>query len=130
MKGKKLKYLVRSAFSDMVVVVLVMLGLWRNVLFTPVFAYVTCTTLTATMDALKAEIATKRKALHDDPLLAGRTTKYMRRGEIERLREEQEQKERAEKQESLHVSGATGTSVENPISGRVSNFFFGYCTWS
>ena len=49
------------------------------------------------MDALKAEIATKRKALQDDPLLAGRPTKYMRRGEIERLREEQEQKERAEK---------------------------------
>ena len=72
------------------------------------------------MDALKAEIATKRKALQDDPLLAGRPTKYMRRGEIERLREEQEQKERAEKLKALEASrSATGTPVEKAKSGRV-----------
>ncbi|PPQ73180.1 hypothetical protein CVT26_014779 [Gymnopilus dilepis] len=73
------------------------------------------------MDALKAEIATKRKALQDDPLLAGRPTKYMRRGEIERLREEQEQKERAEKLKALEASrSATGTPVEKAKSGRAS----------
>ncbi|KIJ51208.1 hypothetical protein M422DRAFT_26637 [Sphaerobolus stellatus SS14] len=49
------------------------------------------------MDALKSDIAQKRKALQDDPLLATRPTKYMRRGEIEKLRLEQEQKEKEEK---------------------------------
>ena len=43
------------------------------------------------MDSLKAEIASKRKALQDEPLLAHRPTKYMRRGDIERLRQEYEQ---------------------------------------
>ena len=42
------------------------------------------------MDALKAEIALKRKTLHGLP--AERPTKYMRRGDIERLKEEQERK--------------------------------------
>lgn len=46
------------------------------------------------MDALKAEIASKRKALQDDS--SERPTKYMRRGELERLKEEQERKEREE----------------------------------
>ena len=47
------------------------------------------------MDALKAEIAVKRKALAGD---AERPSKYMRRGAVERLREEQERKEREEKE--------------------------------
>lgn len=46
------------------------------------------------MDALKAEIALKRKAIQDDPLLASRPNKYMRKGAIEKLREEQELKEK------------------------------------
>ncbi|EMD33295.1 hypothetical protein CERSUDRAFT_57173 [Gelatoporia subvermispora B] len=51
------------------------------------------------MDALKAEIALKRKAIQEDPVLNGaRPTKYMRRGELERLKEEQERKEREEKE--------------------------------
>jgi len=41
------------------------------------------------MDALKAEIASKRKALHDVP---SRQNKYIRRGDLERLKEEQESK--------------------------------------
>lgn len=44
------------------------------------------------MDALKAEIASKRKIVEESSL--ARPTKYMRRGELERLREEQEQKTR------------------------------------
>ncbi|TFK40070.1 Prp18 domain-containing protein [Crucibulum laeve] len=52
------------------------------------------------MDALKAEIASKRKALEEDPVLSARPTKYMRRGDIERLKEEQEQKAREEKKKS------------------------------
>ncbi|KAH9848410.1 pre-mRNA splicing factor [Lenzites betulinus] len=47
------------------------------------------------MDALKAEIAVKRKALEPE---GARPTKYMRRGELERLREEQENKEKEEKE--------------------------------
>lgn len=43
------------------------------------------------MDALKAEVAAKRKAIQDDPSVASRPTKYMRRGDIERLKQEQEE---------------------------------------
>jgi pre-mRNA-splicing factor 18 len=43
------------------------------------------------MDALKAEIAAKRKNL-EDPGVAARPTKYMRRGDLERLKEEEERK--------------------------------------
>jgi pre-mRNA-splicing factor 18 len=42
------------------------------------------------MDALKAEIASKRKAIQNDPVESSRPTKYMRRGDIERLKQEQE----------------------------------------
>lgn len=45
------------------------------------------------MDALKAEIATKRKVRQDD---AQGPSKYMRRGDLERLKAEREQKEREE----------------------------------
>ena len=41
------------------------------------------------MDALKAEIAAKRKALQNDQSANDRPAKYMRRGDIERLKEEQ-----------------------------------------
>ncbi|KAF8515375.1 Prp18 domain-containing protein [Hysterangium stoloniferum] len=50
------------------------------------------------MDFLKAEIANKRKALENDPLLATRPTKYMRKGDIEKIRLEQERKEKEEKE--------------------------------
>lgn len=45
------------------------------------------------MDALKAEIASKRKALDNGPQ---RSNKYMRRGDIERMKEEEERKAREE----------------------------------
>lgn len=45
------------------------------------------------MEALKAEIASKRKALENVP---PRPTKYMRRGDIERMKEEEERKAREE----------------------------------
>ncbi|KZT29927.1 Prp18-domain-containing protein [Neolentinus lepideus HHB14362 ss-1] len=48
------------------------------------------------MEALKAEIASKRKAL-EDPVLVSRPNKYVRRGELERLREEKEMEEREER---------------------------------
>lgn len=45
------------------------------------------------MEALKAEIASKRKARDNGP---PRPNKYMRRGDIERMKEEEEQKAREE----------------------------------
>jgi len=51
-------------------------------------------TCSGTMDGLLAEVASKRKALESD---AQRPAKYMRRGELERLREEEEQKRKLEK---------------------------------
>ena len=45
------------------------------------------------MDALKAEIASKRKTLDNGQQ---RPNKYMRRGDIERMKEEEEQKAREE----------------------------------
>ena len=50
------------------------------------------------MDALKAEIANKRKAL-EIPAVDGRPTKYIRRGDLERLKEEQERKAREAEEE-------------------------------
>lgn len=44
------------------------------------------------------EIANKRKALQEDPLLASRPMKYMRQGDIKRLKEERERKEKEEKE--------------------------------
>jgi pre-mRNA-splicing factor 18 len=44
------------------------------------------------MDALKAEIVAKRKVIEEDTLHGTRPTKYMRRSDIEKLREEREQK--------------------------------------
>ncbi|KAI0749901.1 Prp18 domain-containing protein [Daedaleopsis nitida] len=57
------------------------------------------------MDALKAEIAVKRKALDIIPAATDgpRPTKYMRRGDLERLKEEQERKEKEEKEEQRRL---------------------------
>lgn len=51
------------------------------------------------MDALKAEVASKRKTIQDDSMTSSRPNKYMRRGDIERLKEEQELKVRQEKEQ-------------------------------
>jgi len=47
------------------------------------------------MDALKAEIMNKRKTWDEG---GERPTKYMRRGDVERMKEEQERKAKAEKE--------------------------------
>ena len=47
------------------------------------------------LDALKSEIATKRKANGEGP----RTSKYLRRGEVEKLKQEQERMEHEEKEQ-------------------------------
>jgi len=46
------------------------------------------------MDSLKALVAEKRKAISDD---STRPAKYMRRGDLERIKEEAEAKAREEK---------------------------------
>ncbi|KAI5121232.1 hypothetical protein M0805_007239 [Coniferiporia weirii] len=51
------------------------------------------------LDALRAEIAVKRKGASDD---IPRPTKYMRRGELEKMKEERERKERNEKEKQKH----------------------------
>ncbi|KIJ57637.1 hypothetical protein HYDPIDRAFT_34919, partial [Hydnomerulius pinastri MD-312] len=48
------------------------------------------------MDALKAEIALKRKTVEAD--VSSRPTKYLRRGDIERMKQEEEQKAKEEKE--------------------------------
>ncbi|KAG6816204.1 hypothetical protein H0H87_007753 [Tephrocybe sp. NHM501043] len=57
------------------------------------------------MDALRAEINSKRKAIQDDPAIA-RPTKYMRRGDIERLKEEAKALEQKEKEEAKQCEEA------------------------
>lgn len=51
------------------------------------------------MDALKAEIALKRKTLDVAAPDGPRPNKYMRRGDLERLKEEQDRREKLEKEE-------------------------------
>lgn len=69
------------------------------------------------MDALKAEIASKRKIVEESSL--ARPTKYMRRGELERLREEQEQNARDGKK----VEEAARQIASSKESTAVSRFF-------
>ncbi|TFK70297.1 Prp18-domain-containing protein [Pluteus cervinus] len=56
------------------------------------------------MDTLKAEIAAKRKVLQDDTTTNPRPSKYMRRGDIERLKEEQEAKRREEERQAKEAA--------------------------
>ncbi|KAJ2920620.1 hypothetical protein H1R20_g16476, partial [Candolleomyces eurysporus] len=57
------------------------------------------------MDFLKAEIAAKRKVLDEDTTtISGRPNKYMRRGDLERLKEEQERKAQEEKRKQEEES--------------------------
>jgi pre-mRNA-splicing factor 18 len=63
------------------------------------------------MDAIKAEIASKRKVLQDDPVASSRPTKYMRRGDIERLKEEQELKAREERERKENEQNKATVSI-------------------
>lgn len=65
-------------------------GFWRNQKETLVcLCHQTSPCSRSVMDALKAEIATKRKAIQDDTV---RPKKYMKKGELDRIREEEERK--------------------------------------
>ena len=67
------------------------------------------------MEALKAEIASKRKAIEDDPILFDRPSKYVRRGDLEKLREERELKS-CEAQTSLEDPSSKPTRVSTRSS--------------
>lgn len=70
------------------------------------------------MEALKAEIALKRKSVNND---TSRPAKYMRRGDVEKMKEEQERKEREEK-ETKEREEATRKELEREAAkAKVSN---------
>lgn len=56
-----------------------------------------CILMVATMEALKAQIVSKRKNLEESSELTARPSKYMRKGDIEKLRLQQE-REKADKE--------------------------------
>ncbi len=58
------------------------------------------------MDALKAEIASKRKALDN----GARPNKYMKKGDVERLKEEGERNAR---EEAANKAGAEQVALSN-----------------
>lgn len=75
------------------------------------------------MNALKAEIALKRKTVEAD--LTSRPTKYMRRGDIERLKQEEEQKAKQERQRAVqdetHIKDQDIDSENGKADANVSN---------
>jgi pre-mRNA-splicing factor 18 len=73
------------------------------------------------MDALRAEIANKRKAIPDSD---GRPNKYMRKGELQRLKEEREQREREEKAAAAEAAKQAELKVPTPIASKVSLHLF------
>ncbi|KAI9451064.1 Prp18 domain-containing protein [Lactarius psammicola] len=67
------------------------------------------------MDALKAEIASKRKARDNGP---PRPNKYMRRGDIERMKEEEERKAREEATKKAEAEAEQAALSKNNESSR------------
>lgn len=74
------------------------------------------------MDFLKSEIANKRKALDDD---VPRPNKYMRRGDVERLREEQErQLQRDQEKAKAELDAKTTLTAEHVRAKHGSTLLF------
>ena len=74
------------------------------------------------MDGLLAEISLKRKELHDEP---SGPTKYMRRADMERVKEEEE--ERRKKEEAIAFkaeSKATKMRKEVRTEPELTNYSF------
>lgn len=67
-----------------------------------------------TMDALKAEVSAKRKALQEDSIAALRPSKYMRRGDIERLKEEAEARQNKESEEAAKREAEVKATARKP----------------
>ncbi|KIO34245.1 hypothetical protein M407DRAFT_218351, partial [Tulasnella calospora MUT 4182] len=58
---------------------------------------------------MEAELATKRKAIEQD---ANRPSKYMRRGELEKMKEEQERQRRIEEEKAKQDAEAKAKSKQ------------------
>jgi hypothetical protein len=72
------------------------------------------TTIAFLMDVLKAQIASKRKALQDE---ASRPSKYMRRGDIERLKTHSGQDEN-----NSGLSNLSKGDAESPVAVWIPSF--------
>ncbi|KDQ15819.1 hypothetical protein BOTBODRAFT_54317 [Botryobasidium botryosum FD-172 SS1] len=70
------------------------------------------------MDFLKAEIAQKRKVIQEDTTVSARPNKYMRRGELEKLKEETERKEREAKEREKEAAKADRAAKQAQSSAR------------
>jgi pre-mRNA-splicing factor 18 len=68
------------------------------------------------MDALKAEIASKRKAFDNGP---SRPNKYMRRGDIERMKEEEGRKAREEAAKNAEDEAAQKAALPQSPSSSI-----------
>jgi hypothetical protein len=79
-------------------------------------------TLTS-MDALKAEIASKRKAFENAPQ---RPNKYMRRGDIEKMKEEEERKAREEAAKKAEDEALLKVRSINPPPPPLQVYYKGY----
>lgn len=75
------------------------------------------------MDALKAEIALKRKTLDASPAEA-RPTKYMRKGDLAKLQEEEEARKAREEKERLAAEQAKESTPAARLA-KVCTFTFG-----
>jgi pre-mRNA-splicing factor 18 len=67
------------------------------------------------MDALRAEISAKRKTLQDDPPAAVPARKYIRRGELDRLKEQEEREARQAKERQVEEAESALTSVTSKV---------------
>lgn len=68
------------------------------------------------MDALKAEIALKRKSV--ETVVGSRPTKYMRRGDIERIKQEEEQKAKQERARAVQDEAQNRAEVDATEQGK------------
>jgi len=71
------------------------------------------------MDALKAEIALKRKIVQGDA--ETRPSKYMRRGDLERMKEEEERRAREEKEKERAAKDAAAAAARSTQKQNVSS---------
>jgi hypothetical protein len=79
------------------------------------------------MDALKAVVAEKRKAIEQENGSSQRPAKYLRRGDIERLKEEEkarEETERREREEAARLEAEMKAIAAKPMIVSCFNVLF------
>ena len=75
--------------------------------------------ITMSLDALKAEITSKRKGSNNDSI-SERPTKYMRRGELEKLKEEAERKKKEEQEAAKRKEQEEKDAARAKVGAKVS----------